>query len=56
MVAMVDTEEESDESLSNMETKMTTESMQIETGVMILMISSPRVWRMPVFLWFWSMI
>lgn len=39
---------EEDESVFSMETKMTTKNMQIETGVTILIISSPSVSRMPV--------
>lgn len=42
MVAIVEIEDELDESVVNIETKMTTDNMQIETGVMILMISSPK--------------
>lgn len=34
-------EGEESESVFKMETRMTTENMHIETGVMILMISSP---------------
>ncbi|GLT25195.1 hypothetical protein SLA2020_003400 [Shorea laevis] len=48
MVAIVVIEDEDDESELRIETKMTTISMQIETGVMILMISSPKESRMLV--------
>lgn len=42
MVAMLETDAEKEESVSRIETRMTTRNMQIETGVMILTISSPR--------------
>ena len=42
IVAIDDTDEEEEESVFKMETKMTTKNMQIETGVKILMISSPK--------------
>lgn len=55
MVAMVETEED-DEELSElrMVTRRTTRNMQIETGDMILMISSPRDSIMLLGLRFWA--
>lgn len=43
-----------DESELKTETRMTTRNMQMETGVMILTSSSPRVSRMLVGLGFWA--
>lgn len=56
MVAMelTDAEEEDEELELRTETKRTTINMQIETGVMILIISSPRDSRMLLGLWFWA--
>lgn len=55
MVATVAIEDEESESVFSIETRITTENMQIETGVMILMISSPSDSRIDVgFGEFWS--
>lgn len=56
MVAMelTDAEEEDEELELRTETKRTTMNMQIETGVMILIISSPRDSIMLPGLWFWA--
>lgn len=56
MVAMelTDAELEDEELESRTDTKMTTMNMQIETGVMILIISSPRDSRMLVDFVFWA--
>ncbi|PON69697.1 hypothetical protein TorRG33x02_258880 [Trema orientale] len=55
MVAIVLKLAEEDEvSELRMETKRTTMNMHIETGVMILISSSPKVSRMVEGLWFWA--
>ncbi|KAL4341573.1 hypothetical protein GQ457_08G036490 [Hibiscus cannabinus] len=52
MVAIDETE--SEELELRIETKRTTKNMQIETGVRILMISSPKESRRDLGLWFWA--
>lgn len=54
MAIVLNPAEEDEESELRMETKMTTINMHIETGVMILTISSPKESRMFVGLWFWA--
>lgn len=56
MVAMEVTVSDEDESAFKIVTKMTTSNIQIDTGVMILISSSPRDSRMVVGLGFWAIV